>query len=185
MSETIEKIDVSSFVHKKILHLDLNTSASNAALSKLCRAVGKNPEETPDIWDITLQGAPSSWDSRTGGASREELAVHTALTLYAMHRQGKGHSMNTKGVSLGSAAGSLIKKDRGQEAPITRRFNMIATASGFDEFVYHSRGLIQLLKRANIKIDYSQFAKDLYLFQFPEYTDKVRLRWGEDFYKFK
>jgi hypothetical protein len=32
-------------------------------------------------------------------------------------------------------------------------------------------------------MNYPQFSNDLYFFQMDGYKDKIRLRWGEDFYR--
>ena len=173
-----------SFVSGKIAQLDNDSPGSRAACARLRRAIGKNPGATPDIWDFTLQGMPPEWDSRGGKPSHEEWAVHTALTLYALHRQGKDHSMNAKDVSFGAAVSKLVQKDLGRVDAVRRRFNAVATATDFSELANHARGLVQLFKSDDIAMDYSRFAVDLFYFLLPGGADQVRLRWAEDFYRF-
>lgn len=113
----------------------------------------------------------------------EEKAVHLALTLYAAHQQGKGGvSMNKSGPSLGAAVGAL-HAGYGSEQAVKRRFDQVATATGWTELTHHARGIIQLLKAKDIPLDYPLLAHDLYVFQLPEGAGRVRLRWGEDFYR--
>jgi len=178
MSDTIY-----NFVSYKINLLAKGDPSSRAACARLRRAIGKPPGATPDIWDFTLQGAPSEWDSREGIPSYQEWAVHTALTLYALHQQGKERSMNVKDISFGTAIGKLVQKDSSRMEAIRRRFNAVATAMDFSELAHHARGLIQLLKSEDVTMDYPQFAKDLFYFQFPDSADRIRLRWAEDFYR--
>ena len=173
---------VFAFVKRKVAELDADTSRAKAACAKLRRAVGKHPNATPDIWDITLTGAPKKWDSRDGQPSREEAAVHAALTLYALHSQSKDTGMNKEGVSFGEAVAKL--RDNDNEESVKRRFNAVATSVDFTELAYHARGIISLLRSKGIEMDYPRFAADLFWFQFPEYADSVRLRWGRDFYKY-
>ena len=44
-------------------------------------------------------------------------------------------------------------------------------------------GLIQLLRSEDIPLDYVELAGDLYEFQTPDGAARVRLRWGQDFYR--
>ncbi|MDR2088414.1 MAG: type I-E CRISPR-associated protein Cse2/CasB, partial [Clostridiales Family XIII bacterium] len=69
------------------------------------------------------------------------------------------------------------------EQGILRRFNALVTAKTADEINLHARGVIQLLKQGEIKLDYVRFAKDLYNLQFSSESAKhVQRRWGRDFY---
>ena len=178
-----EKITIFSFVKRKIAELDADTASARAACARLRRAVGKPLESCADIWDFTISGSPEQWNSFEGKPSREEKAVHTALTLYALHRQSKASSMSTDNVSFGSALAKLKQSKPNSEEAIKRRFNAAATSVDYTELSYHVRGLVSLLKSDDIKMDYPRFAVDLFWFQFPEYADRVRLRWGEDFYR--
>jgi len=181
-----EANEVYIFVKRKIEELDReNNSHSRASLAKLRRAIGKSPGESPDIWDITIQGAPETWDSYNGNPSRAEWAVHTALTLYALHRQGKDKTMSDEKVSSFGAAVSHLKSSSPDDdnTAITRRFNAVATATDFNELAHHARGIVQLLKNAGVGMDYPKFAQDLYYFQTNEGANRVRLRWGEAFYR--
>jgi CRISPR system Cascade subunit CasB len=164
--------------------------SSRATLAKLRRGIGKAPGSIPDIWEITLGELPEEWHSVKGVPTYAENAVHAALTLYALHQQGKDRSMSVNGKdddgkyigdSFGAAVGKLINGDN--ENAIKRRFDAAATAADFSEFAHHARGLIQLLKAAEIPLDYPRFAQDLFDYQLPNGANGVRLRWGEDFYR--
>ena len=167
--------EVKEFVYRKIKLLDENTPYSNAACAKLRRAIGKPREESPDIWEITLHGAPDG--------EKEGIAIHTCLTLYALHSQSKVKSMCDEKTGFGAAITKLVTVEN--ETAIQRRFNAVATSVDFAELTHHARGLIQLLRTRNIKMDYGRFAEDLFYFQTFEYAGRVRLKWGEDFYNGK
>jgi CRISPR system Cascade subunit CasB len=157
--------------------LDKEEPYSKAACAKLRRAVGKSPGETPDVWEITLYGAPDD--------EKSDKAIHTGLTLYALHRQGKNESMSEEKVGFGTAIAKLVAlKPENEDAikAIRRRFNAVATSVDFTELAYHAKGLVQLLKSNDIKMDYPRFASELFYFQFPEQVNRIRLEWGKQFY---
>lgn len=162
-----------------------NEAAVRARLAALRRGVGKAPGSLPELWGETLEGLPEEFYSRDGTPTRAEWAVYTALTLFALHQQGKEvkvHLMSAEGVSLGMAVRRLIRSDE-DEARVKRRFDAAVTASSVAEFTHHLRGLVQLLKADEIPLDYPALAADLYLFQLERARDGVRLRWGQDFYR--
>ena len=68
------------------------------------------------------------------------------------------------------------------ESSVLRRFNALATADSMPEVSHHLRGMIQLLRREGIPLDYPQLAEDLYQYQFVDGAPNVRLRWGRDLY---
>jgi CRISPR system Cascade subunit CasB len=184
--------EIPRFIHAKIKLLSDGSPWSRAMLAKLRRGIGKPPGSVPDIWEITIDGMPEDLLSKDGIPTREEIAIHTALTLYAMHQQGREKPMSVSGNgddgahignSFGSAVGKLVKPDKSNEQSIKRRFDAAVTSGDFIELATHARGLIQLLKAEEIPLDYPQFAKDLFFFQLPENADRVRLRWGQDFYR--
>ena len=166
---------ISDFLYRQIIFLNQESSYSKAALAKLRHAVGKPREETPDIWDITLLDAPAG--------EQAGVAIHTALTLYALHRQGKTECVSDGKTGFGTAIASLSSKDQNNESAIKRRFNAVSTASDFTELAHHARGLVQLLKAKDIKLNYPRFASDLFFFQLPNHAGCIRLKWGEQFYR--
>lgn len=162
-----------------------NEAAVRAKLANLRRGVGKAPGSMPELWDITLEGLPEAFYSRDGTPTRAEWAVYTALTFFALHQQGsdiRQRPMNAKGISPGIAMRKLVHTDE-DEMRVKRRFDAVITAESITEVAYHFRGLVQLLKSENIPLDYPALAADLYFFQFDGARDKVRLRWGQDFYR--
>jgi CRISPR system Cascade subunit CasB len=182
--ETTQKIY--GYVRGQIEKLDNQNSAARATLAKLRRGVGKSPGEIPDILEITIGGLPSELAGQTGEPSYTELATYTAITLYALHQQGKDASMHAdKGLSLGAAAARLIAPDKTNEEAVRRRFDTVTTSRDMTELAQHARSLVQLLHAAEapIKPDYAQLAVDLFFYQTDEGRKNVRLKWCRDFCK--
>ena len=186
---TNEAKQAAAFVKRKIGWFSeaKHESGVGAALAKLRRGIGRPPGSMPEIWELTIDGLPESLQSHDGIPTKGEWAVHTALTLYALHQQGKdvaSESMNREGTPLGRAIRSLVETED-DEPRVKRRFDAAATASSMEEFSYHLRGLVQLLKAKKVPLDYSRLTEELYWFQIPEKRDQVRLKWGQDFYYIK
>lgn len=164
-----------------------DSSKTTAELARLRRSIGKKPGEIPEIWDLLFEEFPEELMSRDGNEpTRAEWAAATVLAMYAMHQQGKNiktESMNEKGNSLGKAIRKLIAEESNNEESVRKRFNVFATSDDMIECSHHLRSLIQLLRSKNVPLDYVELAEDLYWFQTYEGANKVRLKWGQDFYR--
>ena len=176
-----------------------------ARLAELRRGVGHQPGDLPALWGSFLQELPKElWGRETAaGECREpseaEWAVYLALTLYALHQQGEENvSMNEKDCTLGRAVRLLAQNSAAAaqdwtESSILRRFNALATAEEITEISHHLRGMIQLLRAAkpdSIPLDYPRLAVDLYGLQcdapqLAQLPANIRLRWGQDLYRYE
>ena len=155
-------------------------------LANLRRGAGQRPGNDPRVWGILFSELPEDMLGKGGVPSKEEWAIHTALTLYAVHQQGidpRQHSMNQDGISLGGAASRLTGGDEDTRERIARRFHQVVLAPDMNAMVYYLRSFVQLLKAADIGLDYPRLAKDLYLYQTSGGASSVRLQWGQDFYQ--
>ena len=179
-------VSIAGFIRDRIKGL----FHSKAALAQLRRGVGKEIGELPDLLGFVLPTEEiTSWAE---GEDMVEKAIYTALTLYAFHQQGSDRCMSVgiedkKGAvsyknSFGHAVRTLVKSDKNKEAAVTRRFDKVLTAQDVTELAVHSRGLIGLLKKENITLDYPSFAVDLYWFQQQDVRRRVLLKWGKDYY---
>lgn len=182
---------IKQLTKKKVERLLTEGPWSRAMLAKLRRGIGKQPGELPELFEILLGDIPEKLYGKGDKPSYSIWAIYTTLTLFALHQQGKERPMSVSGDpdtknsgnSLGTAVGFLIRQDRDREPAIKRRFDAVVTANEFTEFAHHARGLIQLLRAGDIPLDYPRFAEDLYWYQFDETRSRVRLRWGEDYYR--
>lgn len=181
---------IEMLMQKKIDRLLEEGSWSRAMLAKLRRGIGKPPGELPELFEIFLSDMPDELYGEHDDPSYAVWSIYTALTLFALHQQGKDHAMSVGrktedkrfGNSLGSAVGHLVRQDMDRGPAIKRRFDKVTTATALTELAHHARGLIQLLRTCDVTLDYPRFAVDLYWFQFDEIRDRIRLRWGQDFY---
>lgn len=178
---------IKNYVKQKISSIagNNNESAVRTILANLRRGIGESPGSIPALWEITFNGFPEALRGKDDSPSKGEWAIHTALTLYALHQQGKSikHSpMNQDGISLGTSLRRLISNDD-DEKRVKRRFDAAATSDSLEEISHHLRGLVNLLKSQDVPLDYSSLASELYWFQNPDYRDSVRLGWGREFYR--
>lgn len=191
MQESVRSM-VYGIVNRKLQGIqNLPENLAKAMLANLRRGVGKLPGELPEIWGALLgdlsEAELEKLCGKTGTPTKAEWAVYIALTMYAVHQQGHDRQtacMNTD-VPFGQAVRRLeTPNEEGSLERIRNRFNRIATAQSIAEVSNHLRSLVQLMRDKKIGFNYPKLAVDLYDFQFPESAPKVRLRWGEDFYRY-
>ena len=177
---------VSCFVEyrlKRILNSPSN-GAVKATLANLRRGIGTTPGDIPQLWEMFLMDLPEEMLSRDGNPTYAQWAIYTALTLFALHQQGRDlqkEPMYKSGMTLGKAVACLIHNED-DKTRINRRFNVMATSSDIQELVHHLRSIIQLLHSEKIPLDYPSLAENLFSYQNEDYRAQVRLRWGQDFY---
>ncbi len=180
---------VSRYVDKRVSSLQAgyraNTGAAVAALARLRRGVGTRPGSDLDLLDLALADAEESLFDDVHGLpdapTPEEHAAYTAVTLYALHQQSRRDvALHRKGYSFGRSARLLTK--RGNPDAVRARFAALGTSTTWDETAHHARGLIQQFRQHRIPLDYGQFARDLLDLRGPS-ADRVRMRWGRDFYR--
>ena len=175
---------VSDYTKQKIASILRGGDSSAGILAMLRRGAGKKPGDDPALWGILFDGMPEEMMSKNGAPSRAEWAVYAALTLFAVHQQGKDlkrDCMHKAGISFGQAAAGLAESKKDADR-IIRRFNQAVTADSIEGITYHLRGMISMLRRKDIPLDYAKLAKDLYFLQTSS-ASVTRLEWGQDFYK--
>ena len=155
-----------------------NESRARGELAALRKGVSRSPGELPEIWELTEVPPPEhAGDAPTG----EEIAVHTAMTLYAVHQQSRTEPMFRPGIGLGSAAHDLVGRD--EENPSARaRFNALVTSTTVAELHHHLRSFVSLLRARGIALDHAMLADDIFRFQQPGGAKKVRLNWAHQYY---
>lgn len=155
-------------------------SSAVAMLAHLRRAAGKTPGSVADIWPVTVSDSlagPYAGDDPT----HAEVAVHIAMTLYAVHQQSVPTRMHQRGRGFGQALRALRPADADTD-PVRRRFQAVGTADSLDELAYHARGLVQLLRAGRQGQDYALLADQLVAWQRGDEV-RVRLQWARDFYR--
>ena len=151
---------------------------ARAQVAALRKGASRSPGELPEIWELTRVEIP---DGAGDAPTWEEIAVHTAMTLYAVHQQSRTEPMFRPSVGLGSAAHDLVGRD--EENPSARaRFNALVTSTTVAELRHHLRGFVSLLRARGIALDHAMLADDIVRFQRPGGAKKVRLNWARQYY---
>ena len=155
-----------------------NESLGRAEVAALRKGASRSPGELPEIWELTRVEVP---DGAGDAPTREEIAVHTAMTLYAVHQQSRSECMFVPGRGLGRAAHELVGTD--EENPSARaRFNALVTSTTVAELRHHLRNLVSLLRSRGIALDHAMLADDIVRFQRPGGAKSVRLAWARQYY---
>lgn len=183
------KKEISKYVRTQLALLAkddraLEQSGSKAQLAQLRRGVGKRPGELPELWGVFLKDMPEELMGKSGEPSYAEWAIYTALTLFAFHQQGHSEPMHAEGEGnrLGRAARRLVQNEEDEEK-IRMKLGIVARSDDMTELSYYLKTIVQLLGNSDVRLDYVDLAKDLYWFQFEDYADRIRLKWGQDFYR--
>ena len=177
------------FAEKKlrVLRENPDESGTKAYLAKMRKGVGKVPGADPELWGILFEDLPEELIGRGNTPGRAELALYTAFTLYAIHQQSrslKDENAHQRGIGFGRAAGEMAAQDPESLKAVRRRFNAAAVSSDLTELAWHMKGMVQLFRQKEIRLDYVQLAVDFYLYQDLEKIPEIRLKWGRDFYRY-
>lgn len=157
------------------------SSSARADLAQLRRGVGRDAGTVAEILGLTTNAdAPRP---RQDDPTAEECAIHTAMTLYALHQQSQGRPMHVRGRGFGAALGSIRYADGAENPGVVRRFRALGTATDLREAAAHARALVTLLRSAGQGFDYGVLARDLTRLQDPSRAPAVRLAWGREFYR--
>lgn len=157
-------------------------SAGRAALATLRRPSQSGFNAAS--WSQVLEDFPAELAGRGDEPSVGEWAAHLALTMFAVHQQSKNALMHKPGQGLGQAVRQLARRENEDEADsgVMRRYKIVLQASTVEATAHHLRGLVQLLRQADIPLDYGRLAQDLANLRNPRQADGVRLQWSREFY---
>lgn len=165
-------------LQKRVLNRD---PAAIATMAHLRAAADKPPGA--DYRVLSVIAVPEAFLGNPGDEpTGHEWAKHTALTVYAFHQQSATGPMHEDGEGLGIAVSRLAASATSPDA-VRRRFSALGAAMTYDATVYHLRGLVGLLKQKKLPLDYGLLADDLLAFRWPDGRDRVRARWGREFYR--
>ena len=164
-----------SGLQNRYLH---NEAQARGQMAALRGAVAREPGEVPEVWELTQVKVP---DNAGDAPTREEIAVHTAMTLYAVHQQSRTAPMFRPGVGLGRAARELVGWDE-ENPSAQKRFNALVTSTTVAELRHHLRGFVSQLRARDIALDHAMLADDINRFQYPGGAKQVRLAWARQYY---
>ena len=164
-----------SGLQNRYLH---NEAQARGQMAALRGAIAREPGEVPEVWELTQVKVP---DNAGDAPTPEEIAVHTAMTLYAVHQQSRTAPMFRPGVGLGRAARELVGRDE-ENPSAQRRFNALVTSTTVAELRHHLRGFVSQLRARDIALDHAMLADDITRFQRPNGAKQVRLAWARQYY---
>ncbi|MER5951712.1 type I-E CRISPR-associated protein Cse2/CasB [Streptomyces sp. NPDC001904] len=162
-----------------------------AALARLRRGAGRPAGAMPDLWTLidttNLHAQPEDGRPlRESELVRAEDALHTAVTLWALHQQSRPTGMHRPHASrrpsgLGAAVRRLMPPGEIDDA-VRKRLVRAGSAADLTSLSQRLRDLVVLLRRADISLDYGLLAGQLYAWQWPGGPDQVRTEWGRSFH---
>ena len=155
-----------------------NEARARGEMAALRGAATKEPGEIPEIWELTQVEVPDNTDD---APTWEEVAVHTAMTLYAVHQQSRTTRMFRPGRGLGHAARELVGWEEDNDSA-RKRFNTLVTSTTITELRHHLRNFISLLRARDITLDHAMLVDDIARFQRPGGAKKVRLTWARQYH---
>ncbi|MEU9197881.1 type I-E CRISPR-associated protein Cse2/CasB [Streptomyces hundungensis] len=160
-------------------------SAAVAALARLRRGVGKGAGTVPDLWGLVDLGDLYAEGRSERDVARAEEAVHTALTLWAVHQQSRPAAMHRSGGhELGAAVRALMPPGETDEA-LRKRFVRTGTAGSLPVLATRLREIVLLLRQQDIALDYAVLAHQLHTWARPQGADAVRSAWGRSFHVYR
>ncbi|MFD4370998.1 type I-E CRISPR-associated protein Cse2/CasB [Streptomyces sp. NPDC058486] len=161
------------------------------ALARLRRGAGKPAGLLPDLWDLLgIQGLHDARrDDRPLGETelaRAEDALHTALTLWALHQQSRGAGMHQlhrreRPRGIGAAVHRLMPPNDIDDS-LRKRLVRAGNAPDLTTLAQRLRDIVTLLRREDVPLDYALLAGQLYQWQWPDGADRVRIAWGRSFH---
>lgn len=160
--------------------------AQKAALAKLRRGAGRKPAECPEVWGYYLEQIPEALIGKGGEIAPGEMAVFTALTLFALHQQSNDPVKNPMHVAGSNDPGSAIAKlieCENDKTRYIRRFNHLASFNNMNEAAHYIQQTVGLLGDKQIPLDYGALAGKFYAMQYPAEANNIRMEWGKSFYR--
>jgi len=160
-------------------HWRMGEPPPGSDLAAMRRGLGREAGAVPEMWRFytTLNA--------DGHRTRELLAEHLSLVLFAVHQQSKAQPMHRGGVGVGAAMRSLRDSGKFSVDAVDRRFAAAATATSPSELGMHLRGLVTQLRGIGQPLDYTRLFRDLRDCHYPERVSAVRRGWGAQYFVWK
>ncbi|MFC9931719.1 type I-E CRISPR-associated protein Cse2/CasB [Streptomyces sp. NPDC127190] len=169
---------------------DPASAQAGAELAALRSGTGREPGTVAAMWPFHRTRMASKWRNK-GSLTRDLVAEHTALTLFARHQHTHDRRMHLTGHSPGTAAGLLARKaaanseGKAATAALERRLGLLLTSADADELAMHLRSFVPLLNQAAVGLDYDLLRTAVRTWDDPRRPDAAsgfRQRWDRDFH---
>lgn len=163
-----------------------NTDTRNL-LIELRKSIDRDNEKNMNLIAYTTKYLDKEDAAYGNKINDKELAIFTALQMYALQQVGNGKNVLKYEYEDGKPKQNIavaLKTLRGKNSQILdRRFNAMIATKNFNELKNHLIYLIKHLKTSSyLSVDYAKLAEDLFfiLIQKGEY---VRANWSRTYYR--
>ncbi|MGP4050080.1 type I-E CRISPR-associated protein Cse2/CasB [Streptomyces sp. 2A115] len=158
---------------------------AGADLAALRSGGGRAAGTVPAMWPFYRTRISKPLRDK-GALTRDLVAEHSALTVFGLHQQGRTTTLHVPGTTPGDACRALLARGSGTDhTAIERRLGALLTSLDAGELAHHLRGLVPLLRRAGIGLDYDDLCRALRYWdepQRPQEQPRIRNRWDRDFH---
>ncbi|WDF83245.1 type I-E CRISPR-associated protein Cse2/CasB [Lacticaseibacillus pabuli] len=146
------------------------------------------------VWPVLMAHLDDRDLSKNGQPTPAEIAVFTAVRLYAIHQQKNDDDDNAyasrwnkekPGMTLFGVLAQM-RRDPDKQVALDRRVAPLLATTNITSLINSLTHLVDMVKANNrkFKIDYAELANQLYWFQQSyEQANRVRLQWGQDYYR--
>lgn len=169
---------------------ELWSTQNTAALAGLRVAKNINDPQTTKVWPVIFRYLPKKLLSQNGKPTYAEIAIFETLKAFSTYEQGPNKPLlhSQKAPTLMKALNQLRNSDPEHKDALDRRIQNLLSTRQTESFLNQLQSLISIMKSRlnNQTIDFSQLAKDLYLFQIRKGayigSQQIILQWGQDYY---
>ncbi|KAA9302305.1 MULTISPECIES: type I-E CRISPR-associated protein Cse2/CasB [Aerococcus] len=191
-----------SQVTERLLHQlshSLDQPVTKARLASLRHSIGRDMSQSIEIWPFIFENIPEDYLGQSSILTDQEEAILLTLQLYAVYQQGKDQAVWTDEVDRRKNFGhslAYLRRNEENKVATDRRFNAMITATTYEEFKYHLRQMLQLLKsktKAEVPINFGGLSRDIYKvkgdrYDFKHdrpYVESLRLSWAKAYYSYQ
>lgn len=168
-----------------------DNSYIKAKLANFRNSIGRESNLPIDIWPILVKHIPNEYIGKNSELTAGEQAILHTMQLYALYNQGNSESFlifenDSSWENMGTSFAELRnKKENSEKVAIDRRFNIMVTSETYNEFLYHLRQMIRLLKtkiNSQVDIDFPKLGQDLFIF-IKGKEESIRIQWSREYYR--
>ncbi|WP_304083602.1 type I-E CRISPR-associated protein Cse2/CasB [Peptostreptococcus stomatis] len=184
----MDKVSIFSVTSKMIYKMNaiIETPEGKSTLAKFRNSIGKNLENSMDLWPILFEELPKEYLGNGKSITKEENAILLTLQLYALYLQGSSILLtNSENEEKFKNIGFSLKILRTDDSiSADRRFSAMITSTTIEELANHMRHMIKILKSKypNTYIDFPKLSEDIYWFS-RGYEERVRLSWAREYFR--
>ena len=198
MAERIRLSQVTEHLLHQLSH-SLDKPATKASLANLRHSIGRERSQTVDVWPFLFENLPDDYLGQSATLTDQEEAILFTLQLYALYQQGKDQAVWTEEIDRRKNFGhslAYLRRNEENKAATDQRFNAMITATTYEEFKYHLRQMLQLLKsktKAEVPVNFGGLSRDIYNVKADRYDFKhdrpyiegLRLSWSKAYYSYQ